>query len=47
MLWDAVAGADHYEIRFKAASSSTWLVMPNLTGTSQIKYRSRSRLFIS
>ena len=38
MLWDAVAGADHYEIRFKAASSSTWLVMPNLTGNSQIKY---------
>jgi len=38
MLWDAVAGADHYEIRFKAASASTWLVMPNLTGASQIKY---------
>jgi len=38
MSWDAVTGADHYEIRFKAASASTWLLMTNITGTSKIKY---------
>ena len=38
MSWVAVAGADHYEIRFKEATSSSWIVMSNLLGTSKIKY---------
>ena len=38
MSWNAVSGADHYEIRFKEASSSTWIILPNIVNTSQTKY---------
>jgi hypothetical protein len=38
MSWDAVSGVDHYEIRFKDASDSIWIVMTPIYGTSQTKY---------